>query len=246
MTLVFAFLLQAELIKGLADDDLDVRERATDALRAMGLDAGSVLMKALESPDGEVRARAEGLLEELAVKLPATAVQVWMDVVEGRLVSCLRNASPIPIVVSAMALTDASDDSLIASPLSSLPAGTVLGPGAILRVRLPEFVPVDNHHDGTILRPVCLWDGKRTAGTVGPLRVACRPAFAFILTNADAETVRAILADVFDGDRGAPTFIGDARTNSVVVSGADAETRTLIEEVVKQLEFRAIGPSPEP
>lgn len=49
-------------LRELGHDDLDVRERASDALRKIGVDAGPSLLAARASPDLEVSARAESIV----------------------------------------------------------------------------------------------------------------------------------------------------------------------------------------
>ena len=45
-----------------------------------------------------------------------------------------------------------------------------------------------------------------------------------------------VLAAIFDGDGCPSMFAVDARTNSVIVSGADADTLKTIEEVIELLD----------
>lgn len=53
-------------VKRLGDEAYAEREKATEELRKLGRAAEPALRKALESPDAEVRRRAQGLLDELA------------------------------------------------------------------------------------------------------------------------------------------------------------------------------------
>lgn len=58
-----------EAVRDLGNDDLDVRERATESLRKVGLDAGPALLESRKSADLEVAARSEGLLYSLYLPL---------------------------------------------------------------------------------------------------------------------------------------------------------------------------------
>lgn len=67
----------ADLIGQLADDDPDVRDRATEELFKLGEKALPHLVKALDSRDPEVRARADALLYRLSGTLPLTALSKY-------------------------------------------------------------------------------------------------------------------------------------------------------------------------
>jgi len=247
LTLALATLLQVEL---LGDDDLDVREHATAAVRRAGLEAGPALMRALESADAEVRARAEMLLDELAAHLPATAIRVWIDFVEGRAFFCVRNTSPVRVVVRRMKIVDGRNS---AWTYTHCFAATVLAlrPHETRRLALPHLVPVETERGGIEIRPVCAWAAGETKGTLARLRVAVGPGateLVFELKNNDAVAMARILAQVFEGDLKwpSPFFRPDARTNSVVVGGVDAETLVIVEDLIEQLDRNPTEPSPEP
>src|SRR5262249_32755021 len=57
-----------KLIENLGDPDFATRERASAALKALGVPALPAVHKALEHPDAEVRRRAEALLPVLKAK----------------------------------------------------------------------------------------------------------------------------------------------------------------------------------
>jgi HEAT repeat protein len=58
------------LVRKLGSEEYQVREKATEALRAIGPAARSALEKAVENPDAEIRERASRLLREIIWKLP--------------------------------------------------------------------------------------------------------------------------------------------------------------------------------
>ncbi len=60
--------LIAGLITDLGDEEYAVREKAMKSLTALGADAESALLGALQSPSAEVRDRASRLLKVLAVR----------------------------------------------------------------------------------------------------------------------------------------------------------------------------------
>lgn len=72
-------------IESLGSDEIEVRERASAALRGMGEKALAPLRRALGASDAEVRARASDLLAALSVASPGTQL------------FALRNADPVQV-----------------------------------------------------------------------------------------------------------------------------------------------------
>jgi hypothetical protein len=201
------------------------------------------------------------LLDELAAKLPATAMRVWLDFEDGRAFLCVRNTSRVRVVVRGMKIVDARSSVCViahgfrvspASPAEQAVSPIIaVGPEETRRLVLPRLVPVDDERSGIEVRPVCAWGSGETKGAVARLRVAARPGdgeLVYALKNADAVAMASTLVQIFEGDlrNPSPMFRPDARTNSVVVSGANEETLVLVEYVIEQLDRNPSEPSPGP
>jgi len=177
LAIALAALLQVEL---LGSDDLEVREWATAELRRNVERAWPELVRALDSPDAEIRARAETLAEEYTGRLATSAIRVRLEPHDDRVVLRVKNVAPIRIRIREIRVSRA------ATPLSDLPIHSGLfAPGGravefrealadavtiaawsetVIEVARLAPAPTDDY-GATCVDPVCLWAAGESRGS---------------------------------------------------------------------------------
>jgi HEAT repeat protein len=104
-----------DLIRGLGDDSFDVRQRATDELKAMGPAVAPTLRKLVEHPDLEVRQRTQTLLQEIEKEAPSP-----LSLAVPRILALRKPAAAAEVLLAYLPFAD--DDNMVAEVQTTLNA----------------------------------------------------------------------------------------------------------------------------
>ncbi len=224
----------AEWIDGLGDEDVEVRESATQALRTAGDRALPALIAAAEATDPEIRSRALSLLEEAARHAPMDSLCLSLDdPLPGaagiqRVTLRATNAGLLPVLVHRPSL---GISGLACSPPGN-PTFAWLEPGDTLQIEM----------EGPVFR------GPVTLRPFYMSPTAARTITILPLTNVDPSDALTTLEDLFiRGVSREPEtlrFACDPRTRTIIVEG-DGDLLEIVEQVVAELD-RAAVPRPGP